>query len=604
MKASAQFQLIQIRWLCTAVLLGVLAACGGSQSGDVQDRSTERTAETPSIDSSASTALATGAALSSTELAAAEKAAVAADASGSATALDELKPGQVAPKSAYNSGAVARKALATRIPVYRFYNNSTGAHFFTTNTTERDNIVATLSPPFSLEGSAFSVASAFSPGLSPVHRFYNTQTGVHFYTISESERANVVATLPHFTYEGVAYHASQVAGQGLIPFYRFFVPSKGFHFYTANEAEKNSIVANLSAVYHFEGVGYYVLDTDWRAEKLPHTGVTASKCYKAGSDAFTACSSVETADLNPQQDGHRTGLNVMSFSAVGGRPLTSCVKDNITGLIWEGKTDDGGLRDKDRTYTNQGGGAATDTSGYVAAVNALNLCGFSDWRMPTRSELTNLVDYGKTGIAPINATSFGNTALAEYWSADVVSNDSAQAWYVSWVTDGGSSFYGSRSGSRAVRLVHGAPPSGTRFSFSTIAYGSDAANNVVNDAWTGLQWRRCEEGRVWNGSACTGGATYFYHELALAHARSQSGWRLPNIKELASLIDLSVSSGPRIHPTAFPGATAFDLWSSSPYVSGLSNGVGFAYLVRFFDGSYYSYERYFEEGVRLVRATQ
>ena len=29
------------------------------------------------------------------------------------------------------------------------------------------------------------------------------------------------------------------------------------------------------------------------------------------------------------------------------------------------------------------------------------------------------------------------------------------------------------------------------------AYGSDGANNVVNDAWTGLQWRRCEQGQAW-----------------------------------------------------------------------------------------------------------
>ena len=177
----------------------------------------------------------------------------------------QLKAGEIAAKSAYQSGAVARKAVAVRIPVYRFFNSSTGAHFFTTSTTERDNVVNTLSPPFSLEGEAFSVASAFSPGLSPVHRFYNTQTGVHFYTISETERANVVANLPQFSYEGVAYHASQVAGAGLTPFYRFYVPSKGFHFYTANEAEKDSIIANLAATYSYEGIGYYVLDSDWRA---------------------------------------------------------------------------------------------------------------------------------------------------------------------------------------------------------------------------------------------------------------------------------------------------------------------------------------------------
>ena len=163
---------------------------------------------------------------------------------------------------------MARKALATRIPVYRFYNSSTGAHFFTTSTTERDSIVATLSPPFSLEGAAFSVASAFSPGLSPVHRFFNTQTGVHFYTISESERASVAATLPQFIYEGIAYHASQVNGQGLTPIYRFYVPSKGFHFYTASSTERDNIIATLSSVYSYEGPAYYVPSSSWNADTM------------------------------------------------------------------------------------------------------------------------------------------------------------------------------------------------------------------------------------------------------------------------------------------------------------------------------------------------
>ncbi|MFP8779415.1 DUF1566 domain-containing protein [Hydrogenophaga sp. RWCD_12] len=582
------------RSLVTVVLSAVLTACGGSGSPE--------TAE-----GRASSAVAGGAVLNSAELAAAEKAAVAADASPSPTPLDELPAGQIAAKSAYVSGAVARKALATRIPVYRFYNGSTGAHFFTTNTTERDNIVATLSPPFSLEGAAFSVASAFSPGLSPVHRFYNTQTGVHFYTISESERANVVATLPHFTYEGVAYHASQVAGQGLIPFYRFFVPSKGFHFYTASEAEKDSIIANLAATYSFEGIGYYVLDTNWQAEKLPHSGVTASKCYQAGSDVLVACSTPEASNLNPLQDGHRAAINRMFYSSVAGQALTSCVRSDVTGLIWEGKTDDGGLRDKDNTYTNLGGGAATDTSGYVAAVNALNLCGFSDWRLPTRQELLGLVDYGKAGVAPINTTYFGNTALVDYWSSDVRSTDNTRAWRVGWAVGGGASSALPRAGTYAVRLVRGDTPSGTRFTFSTIVYGSDAANNVVNDAWTGLQWRRCEEGRVWSGSACTGTESAFNHEQALAHARGESGWRLPNIKELVSLVDLSVRSGSSIDPAAFHSASVSFVWTSSPYVSDPSRAlnVSFDAGASFNEGgSVYIDARTFTDAVRLVRASQ
>lgn len=156
-----------------AIALGIatiLSACGGGQAlGDAAETAEMVTATSESA--TASPDWARGASLSVAALADAERQAVAADAARSSVSLDELPAGQIAAKSAYASGAVARKAAAVRIPVYRFYNGSTGAHFFTTSTTERDNVVTTLSPPFSLEGEACSVASDFSPGLSPIHRF-------------------------------------------------------------------------------------------------------------------------------------------------------------------------------------------------------------------------------------------------------------------------------------------------------------------------------------------------------------------------------------------------------------------------------------------------
>ncbi|WOP14379.1 DUF1566 domain-containing protein [Ottowia sp. SB7-C50] len=97
-----------------------------------------------------------------------------------------------------------------------------------------------------------------------------------------------------------------------------------------------------------------------------------------------------------------------------------CTYDNNTGLLWEVKTYDEapankGLRDvawtyvwhnPDRTYrptqaSTDGDGAkcyaigTCDTVQYTAAVNKAGLCGKSDWRMPTRLELHNLVDYGR-----------------------------------------------------------------------------------------------------------------------------------------------------------------------------------------------------------------
>jgi hypothetical protein len=542
--------------------------------------------------------LARGAQLSQDSLAAAEQQALAAETDQAN--LDTLPPGQIAPKSAYLSGAVARKAAAVSIPAYRFNNTRTGAYFYTTSETERTTVATTLSPPFQFDGPAFSVASAFAPGLSSVHRFYNTRTGVHFYTISEEERANVVASLPHFTYEGVAYYASQVAGAGLRPLYRFYIPSRGFHFYTASEAERDIVIASRVIVYTYEGIGYYVLASGWSArERLPHTGVTVEQCFQAGSNTLVPCGGRAALALNPQQDGHRSAVAPMSYSAepslFGPYPVTSCVRDNVTGLVWEGKTA-AGARAGSNTYTNLGNNAATDASGHVSAVNASNLCGYSDWRLPTRQELLTLADYGRTSANP---TWFPNSSNGIYWSADGNSRDASRAWRVA-INDGWANHY-PRSSLQPVRLVRGSSPPGPRFSYSTVSYGDDAENNLVNDAWTGLQWRRCEEGKTWDGSTCQGPTVQFTHERALIHAANQSGWRLPNVKELTSLVDTSVnaSGAASIDAASFPSASSGYQWSTTPNFALL----GFAWVVNFSVGDNVNGNRANSYTVRLVRAS-
>lgn len=144
------------------------------------------------------------------------------------------------------------KALAS-IPVYRFFNTLTNAHFYTASVTERDHVRATL-PYLQYEGEAFQASAQGATGLSPVYRFYNQQTGVHFYTISGDERAFVQANYPQFIYEGVAYYASKVLGAGFRGLYRFYYFSKGFHFYSVDPNEAATLPQ-----YRAEGLAYYVI---------------------------------------------------------------------------------------------------------------------------------------------------------------------------------------------------------------------------------------------------------------------------------------------------------------------------------------------------------
>lgn len=129
-------------------------------------------------------------------------------------------------------------------------------------------------------------------------------------------------------------------------------------------------------------------------------------------------------------------------------------------------------------------------------------------------------------------------------------------------------------------------------------YTYSAAGDEVTDTKTGLTWRRCSEGQAWSGGTCTGTATTYPHEGALAQAKTQTGWRLPSVKELSSIAD-KTRSNPAIDTTAFPATPSSWYWSATPY----AGGSGGAWYVDFSDG-YVGY--YYRNGglnghVRLVR---
>ena len=126
----------------------------------------------------------------------------------------------------------------------------------------------------------------------------------------------------------------------------------------------------------------------------------------------------------------------------------------------------------------------------------------------------------------------------------------------------------------------------------------------VTDGRTGLIWRRCAEGMIATGGSCTGTASTFTHEQAMVRARDQAtstgvAWRLPNVKELASIVDRS-KGNPAIDGVAFPVTPVNGFWSSSPNVGNAS----YAWYVNFHDGYVYNYSRVNSNYVRLVRAGQ
>ena len=119
----------------------------------------------------------------------------------------------------------------------------------------------------------------------------------------------------------------------------------------------------------------------------------------------------------------------------------ACTRDNVTGLIWEVKTPN----NANATFT-----FANASAVHAAAVNVAQLCGFNDWRVPSRRELLSIVHHG-TSRPSIDTRFFPNTQSGFYWSSDIYAPSPAAAWSVDF--DDGSASAVLQFGDRRVRLV-------------------------------------------------------------------------------------------------------------------------------------------------------
>jgi chitinase len=159
----------------------------------------------------------------------------------------------------------------------------------------------------------------------------------------------------------------------------------------------------------------------------------------------------------------------------------SCVRDNITGLIWESKTEvltttlhssihnySWYESDGEDSFDGDVNGITTscsitncNTQDFIAEVNSQGLCNFRDWRLPTHNELLSILNFGQVSPPMIDADYFPNTTdtlttPVLYWtqdsSADGFTNEQAQnAWAIDFAS--GNDNFLNKSTAGKVRLV-------------------------------------------------------------------------------------------------------------------------------------------------------
>ena len=74
------------------------------------------------------------------------------------------------------------------------------------------NSIKTNLDNLNFESAALKVATESTGPTAPVFKFFNTDTGTHFYTAAEAEKDSIIANLPSFNFEGAAYRVDPVMG--------------------------------------------------------------------------------------------------------------------------------------------------------------------------------------------------------------------------------------------------------------------------------------------------------------------------------------------------------------------------------------------------------
>jgi hypothetical protein len=226
------------------------------------------------------------------------------------------------------------------------------------------------------------------------------------------------------------------------------------------------------------------------------------------------------------------------------------VEDRLTGLFWS--------RD-----ANPGGYPLTwaEALAAIAALNRSGELGFSDWRLPNRRELRSLISHQASRPALPSGHPFLNVFLGWYWTSSSAAINPAYAWYLH--LEGARMFYGRKDQCYLYWPVRGEsrvlPRTGQSGCFDAAGRGTDCsgsgqdgelqlglpwpeprfveAEEVVEDRLTGLIWLKNSDpaGQVLDWS------TALEQIAAVNRARpgGLTGWRLPDINMLESLVDCS-----------------------------------------------------------------
>ncbi|MBF0102789.1 MAG: DUF1566 domain-containing protein [Desulfobacterales bacterium] len=272
------------------------------------------------------------------------------------------------------------------------------------------------------------------------------------------------------------------------------------------------------------------------------------------------------------------------------------ITDNNTGLMWQ----------KDP-------GAKMTYNEAVSGVSSFKLAGYTDWRMPTIKELYSLIQFN--GIDPSGMQGNDTSNLVPFIDRDyfdfeygdtsageriIDSQYASSTKYVSTTMYGDETLFGVNFADGRIKgyglSVHG---SEKKFFVMHVRgnsdYGKnkliDNGNGTITDSATGLMWMQDDSGYLKAGSNADGKMNW---KEALEWAEhleyaGYSDWRLPNAKELQSIVDYSKSPATTNSAAIDPmfkvsliidegGETNYPFYWSSTTHANIMNGANAVYV--------------------------
>jgi hypothetical protein len=219
----------------------------------------------------------------------------------------------------------------------------------------------------------------------------------------------------------------------------------------------------------------------------------------------------------------------------------------------------------------------------VPGASTLRLGGEADWRLPTIKELYSLIEFsGWTGFSVDDSKPYLDTRYLGFQYGDTNAGErliDAQYWsateYVGTTMNGNPTVFGvnfadgrikgypkqfpwGRLNAQFARYVRGNP----RYGVNDFA---DNRDSTVTDRAPGWVWQQSDSGKVYD----------WEHALAYAEGLTLAGhddWRLPNAKELQSIVDYtrapSVTGTAAIDPLFRVTDQESWMWTSTTHLDG------------------------------------